>query len=288
MTTDATDFFAIYAGIMLREGFAPKPPGAWDERAGDYGKQGAPSRYVEDFIGLLDLTDARTLLDVGCGPGTLALPLASRLERIVAVDYSAGMLAALRKNADAQGIGNVDTLLRSWADDWSDVPVCDVAIASRSVTATDLRDALGKLSSHARLRACLTCLVGGSFVDPDILALAGVPGRRIPDHGIVVGALRQLGFDPRVEYIETPGRFAGTADFDEFAQRLRWHTGDLDDAALARLRNWYEADPVRARAGGRPMQWAFMSWECGAARADTAQASRRARAGSSGSGGSGC
>lgn len=270
MTTDATDYFALYAEHMRRDGFAPKPPAAWDERAGDYGKQGAPGRYAEDFIGLLDLTGARTLLDVGCGPGTLALPLAARLERIVAVDYSAGMLAALRKNADAQGTGNVDTLLRSWADDWTDVPICDVAIASRSVTATDLRDSLDKLSSHARLRACLTYLVGGSFVDPDILALAGVPGRRIPDHTIVIGALRQMGFDPRVDVIEIPGRFAGTADFDLFVQRLRWHTGDLDDAALARLREWYEADPVRAAAGGRPMQWAFMSWECGARPAQNA------------------
>lgn len=264
MTIDGIDFFAIYETHMRREGHAPKSPGTWDERAAGFGRQGAPNRYVDDFIDRLDLTGASTLLDVGCGPGTLALPLAARLQRITAIDYSPGMLAALRERATTAGIANIDTLLRSWNDDWSDVPVCDIAIASRSMTVIDLREALDKLCSRARLRACLTYLVGGSFVDPEILELAGVPGRRIPDHVIVVGALRQLGFHPRVDYIDTPARFAGTADFDEFARRLSWHTGPLDRAALGRLRRWYEADPVRARAGGKPVRWAFISWECAA------------------------
>ena len=272
MTIDGIDFFAVYDHHMRREGYAPKPSSAWDERAPGYGQQGALSRYVEDFIDRLDLAGASTLLDVGCGPGTLALPLSARLQRITAIDYSPGMLAALRERATAASVTNVDTLLRSWGDDWSDVPVCDIAIASRSLTATDLRDALGKFSSHARLRACLTYLVGGSFVDREILELAGAPGRRIPDHVIVVGALRQLGFHPRVDYIDTPARFAGTTDFSEFARRLSWHTGPLDDAALARLRHWYEADPARAKAGGRPVRWAFISWEC----AETKRARRRA------------
>ena len=133
MTIAGIDFFALYDEQMRRGGFRPKPPGDWDGRSGVYGKQGTPGRYVEDFIDRLDLTGARTLLDVGSGPGTPALPLAARLECVVAVDYSAGMLAALRERANVQGIANVDTLLRSWADDWADVPVCDVAIASRSV-----------------------------------------------------------------------------------------------------------------------------------------------------------
>ena len=268
MTIEDTDFFALYEDQMRHAGFAPKPPGAWDERAAGYGRRGATSHYGDDFIGRLDLSGARMLLDVGCGPGTLALPLAARLQRVIAVDHSPGMLAALRERATTQGITNVDTLLRSWGDDWSDVPVCDIAIASRSLTVTDLRDALGKLISRARLRVCVTYLDGGSFVDPEILELAGVPARRIPDGRVVVGALRQLGFQPLVDYIDTPARFAGSTDFAEFAQRLRWHTGPLDDAALDRLRHWYDADPVRARAGGRPVRWACIRWECGTPDAD--------------------
>lgn len=275
MTIEDTDFFALYEDQMRHAGFTPKPPGAWDERSAGYGRRGATSHYGDDFIGRLDLSGARTLLDVGCGPGTLALPLAARLQRVIAVDHSPGMLAALRERATTQGITNVDTLLRSWGDDWSDVPVCDIAIASRSLTVTDLRDALGKLISRARLRVCVTYLDGGSFVDPEILELAGVPGRRIPDHAIVVGALRQMGFQPQVGYIDTPARFAGSADFAEFAQRLRWHTGPLDDAALGRLRRWYDADPVRARAGGRPVRWAFISWECSTPDADGRGAARQ-------------
>lgn len=63
-----------------------------------------------------------------CEPGTLALTLARQ-----------------------QGLGNIDTVHRAWGDDWVDVPVCDIAIASRSTTVEYL-DAAS--TTYSAIRAC--------------------------------------------------------------------------------------------------------------------------------------
>lgn len=267
MTLDEIDFAALYREQMQRAAWAPRPAEVWDSRAADYRRSSGASRYADDFIGRMDLAGARTLLDVGSGPGTLALPLARRLVAVLAIDSSEQMLKALREQAAEAGVANVATLHRAWEDDWDDVPACDIAVASRSTAVADLGAALEKLVSRARLRAYLTYLVGGHFIDVDILRLVGSEPPPLPDHLLLLGMLHRMGIRPRVDYIETPSRLAGSADFDDFTQRVAGSTGSFDEAARARLRRWYEADAERARAGGAPMRWAFVHWETPAGRA---------------------
>lgn len=216
---------------------------------------------MDDFLRRLDLSGARTLLDVGCGPGTLALPLAYRLETVVALDYSTGMLEQLHAAAAEADVTNIQTLHRAWEDDWIGVPVCDIAIASRSTTVDDLDAALAKLQRHARLRAYVSYPVGGQFMDSAIVDLLGVDVPRVPDHALLLGMLRQRGMAPWLDFIDTPSRLAGCAEFEEFAQRVAWSAGPFDASARARLKSWFAADPVRAQAGGAPMRWAFVGWD---------------------------
>lgn len=260
MTLDDIDFAALYREHMERWSAVPKTSVDWDSRASSYAKNSGQSNYVDDFIARLDLGGARTLLDVGCGPGTLALPLAGRLDRVVALDYSAGMLRALSERAQAKGITNIETHHLAWVDDWTGVPVCDIAIASRSTTVVDLAPALAKLTAHARQRAVITYPASGHFIDDEILAVVGVAPLPLPDVLLVLGILRQAGHQPALDYIETPSRLAGCTEFDDFAQRVAWSTGPFDEAARQRLKAWFEADPRRALSGGRGMTWARISW----------------------------
>ncbi len=52
--------------------------------------------------GKIDLHGASSLFDMGCGPGTVSLALASQLEEICGVDYSQGMLEVAARRATAQ------------------------------------------------------------------------------------------------------------------------------------------------------------------------------------------
>lgn len=255
------DFARLHREHLLAASRAPKAAGAWDARAGDLRRRMLQSRYAESFIARMDLTGAATLLDVGCGPGTIGLQLAGRLERVYGLDYSRGMLDALLANAAERGLSNVEALHRAWEDEWSDVPPCDIVVASRSTNVRDLEDALGKLHDKARRRVYLTHRVGGPpFAAGAIEAL----GRKIlppPDYIYVVNILYRMGIHPRLDYIESDSRPAPPAGFDELVRRIAWSLGELTLEERERLRGWYERTPPAARQAEAPMRWAFISWE---------------------------
>jgi SAM-dependent methyltransferase len=48
-----------------------------------------------------------SVLDFGCGAGRLTLPLARRAETVTATDIAPTMLAHVRRNAEAAGLGNI-------------------------------------------------------------------------------------------------------------------------------------------------------------------------------------
>lgn len=85
----------------------------WDETlyrgSAPFYARGRPP-YAPDLAGaladLLSLDGRGRLLDVGCGPGVLTLPLAPFVAEAVGVDPDPGMLAEAARRADALGIGN--------------------------------------------------------------------------------------------------------------------------------------------------------------------------------------
>lgn len=261
MTLDDIDFGQRYRDHMVAAGGREKPPEEWDARAEEMGKLNGNSAYVRDFVGRMNLDGCETLLDVGCGTGAIALAVAPRLKHVYALDYSQGMLDVLMRNARALGIGNVIPIRRAWGDDWTDVPACDVATASRSTAVMDMADALAKLNAKAEKRVYLTNMVGGSFIDPEVAELLGRDRSPLPDYIYVINLLHGMGRHPRLDYIESDNRLAGTENFEEFARKVAFSVRGLGDAERARLRTWYEANPERGRRGGTPFRWAFISWE---------------------------
>lgn len=260
-TIDDVDFGRLYREHFAASGSREKPPEAWDARAADLSGELSGSPYVDELLRLVDLTDCRTLLDVGCGPGAVALALAPRLDRVYGLDYSRGMLDAMVGHAAARGIGNVEPILRSWEDDWSDVPPCDLVLASRSTLVRDMEDALARLDAKAKRRACLTSLVGGRFVRADVLEVLGRDRPAYPDYVYILNLLHRMGRHPRLDYIRAGRRPDEIQGLDRLVRRVEFSLGALSEDERQRLEAWYREDPERANRAREPYRWAFVSWE---------------------------
>ncbi|KAA0910816.1 class I SAM-dependent methyltransferase [Pusillimonas sp. ANT_WB101] len=255
------DFAELYRRHLLHSQRAPRPASVWDARAKELSRKARHSSYAQDFISHMDLDGVSTLLDVGCGPGTICLPLAHRLQHVYGLDYSAGMLDCLMEIAADQKLTNVTALHLSWDSDWSGVPVCDIAVASRSSMVNDLALAIEKLNKHARKRVYMTHIVGGHFIDAQIASLLGRIHEPVPDYIYAVNILYAMGIHPTLSYIETPSRLAGAKDFTGFAEKVAGSVGELSPPELATLHAWYNDNPERAQSGVAPMQWALLSWK---------------------------
>jgi SAM-dependent methyltransferase len=259
MSIDTVDFGELYRAHVARLRGHAKSRADWDDRARSMSRGIFSGAYVDGFVARLNLTGCATLLDVGCGPGTISLTVASKLEQVYGLDYSEGMLAAFVENAAARGLANATPVLRAWEDDWAGVPICDVVVASRSTQVADLEAALVKLDAHARRRVYLTHRASGRFPDPAIYAALGRNDEPPPDYIYAVNILRQLGIHPTLDYLEGENALRRCTDFDDCLRRVMWSLGELTPDEIERLRAYYERRG--ARIGETPMRWALVSWE---------------------------
>lgn len=76
------------------------------------GRVAYPAALVQALAREAHLTQRDTLLDLGCGPGSLTLPLAAHVGRVIGVDADPAMLAQARHLAGTRGITNATWLHR--------------------------------------------------------------------------------------------------------------------------------------------------------------------------------
>lgn len=56
------------------------------------------------------------VLDIGAGPGTLAIPFAEKVRKVTAVEPSKGMIECLIKDVEERGIRNIEVINKNWQE----------------------------------------------------------------------------------------------------------------------------------------------------------------------------
>lgn len=239
----------------------------WDRKANSFAQRTAHSVYTDKFLALLAPEPDWTVLDIGCGPGTLALPVAARTRQVTAIDFSENMLKILESRAAEQGLTNITTHRLSWDDDWQQqgIKPHDVAIASRSLAVPDLKKALTRLNSYATKRVCITDRVKHGPKDPDAFAAVGRELPAGPDYIYTVNLLYQMGILPTVDYIRLEERLEYPS-FAEAVSSYSWMFQELNQREEERLKKYVQSITSSKKDGTVIVQrryvptWAYISW----------------------------
>jgi ubiquinone/menaquinone biosynthesis C-methylase UbiE len=84
-------------------------PDSWDAVADGYAEHlRSWTAYADEAVRLAGLQPSDQVLDVGCGPGNLAFTAAASTRKVTAVDFSPGMIEALEKRKQREGVENIE------------------------------------------------------------------------------------------------------------------------------------------------------------------------------------
>lgn len=159
---------------------------SFDARARSWDDDPRRRHLAESIFAALEravpLSTEWTALDYGAGTGLLALPLAARVRRVLAVDSSAGMLAVLAQKARAGGCANVETRHADFAKD--SLPAGPFDLVASAMTLHHVADVAGLLRKFFALLA-----PGGR------IALADLDAEDGTFHGPDAPGVHHLGFD---------------------------------------------------------------------------------------------
>jgi SAM-dependent methyltransferase len=257
------DFGALYREQGRKSSFGPRTSADWDRRAERRSHSELDSDYSRAFLARMDFSGAKTALDIGCGTGNLAIPLARRLKKVHALDFSPEMLRYLERNRKKAGVENIAVQRLSWTDSWKGVPKADLVVCSRAMSVEDLRGALENMHRKTRMRAYLTIHSGGSYLGGDVLGLLDREIEPRPDYIYAVNILYQMGVRAKVDFLRSTGG-TGYASVEDFLKAIRWRIGDLSAQEEQRLRRFYRGLPREADGSARyrhEFEWALLSWE---------------------------
>lgn len=261
------DWPLLWQNSRAAKSWKSKNAKEWDKKSAAFAQRTKHSPYVAQFLTHVKATPEMTVLDVGCGPGTLALPYARRVAEVTAIDYSEGMLSLLQEAAELQNIENIRAVKCSWEDDWDKMQIgsYDLVIASRSMNIDNLAAGIEKLNRHARKQVVIADRIAPSPFDPDVFAAIGREFNSGPDYIYTLNMLYQLNIHPRIEHIELAGELS-FANMDDALQSYRWMFRDLTSQEEQQLKAFISSRVIREDEHtlvikkNYPQRWALFSW----------------------------
>jgi len=209
------DWNEVWKARQLRHGASKHfddPSHNWDkvenaERYDTSSRSGYDSR-VKTTIAGLPLKKSQRVLDIGAGPGTLAIPLAPLVKEVTAVEPGGGMAAILHDHIRKNGIRNISSIQKRWEeiDPSADLDgQYDIVLASLSLTMEDIRESLSKMDAASSRYVYLFWFADPPFWErmyidlwPELHGTTYHPG---PKADCLFNVLYQMGIYPNIEML---------------------------------------------------------------------------------------
>ncbi|MDM7913482.1 MAG: class I SAM-dependent methyltransferase [Methanotrichaceae archaeon] len=160
---------------------------------------------IDKTVWETDITSRSRVLDIGAGPGTLAIPFAQKVAHVTAVEPAEGMVSVLKEKMKEFGVDNISVVQKRWedVDVRSDLqPPYDVVIASFSLGMPDIKAAIEKMMQASSRYIYLYHFAGPTSWDlqwkelwPKLHGREYQPG---PKSDVLYNVLYQMGIYPNI------------------------------------------------------------------------------------------
>ena len=239
----------------------------WEKRSPSFAEHAGKTRYPNEFLKLMRLAPDYTVLDMGCGGGALAIPLAAKVKKVTAVDFSPNMLAIVADICRKRNITNIETIFGEWDSDWVALGIgkYDIAIASRSLRAENSAPYIRKLANAARRQVFISAPEGSGPLDTRLLEFAGRETAAKPDYRGLMDVLNGMGIRANLSFIDE-NLINHWQSFDEAVEAHKWMFFGTTRQEEEKLHLYLEQNLVRKNGMvqltyERTCRWAVMWWD---------------------------
>jgi SAM-dependent methyltransferase len=178
------------------------------------------------------------VLDIGAGPGNIAIPVAKIAARLTAVEPSPGMAAVLREQIALENAGNIRLIAKKWDDvDKEELQLpYDLTFTSFSMGMLDLKASIEKMMEVTLGTIVIFWHAGIQSWDQESMELwpllHGKPYYPVPESNIIFNLLYSLGIYPNVKTL----RHTRKTMYDSFEAALETYAGRYDAKDPEQLR----------------------------------------------------
>jgi 16S rRNA G527 N7-methylase RsmG len=206
----------------------------WNERAAEFNqvknRVDFSDTYTRQMLEFIEVCPEDTVIDIGCGPGTLAIPLAKKVKSVTALDISAEMLRYVAENARESGLDNINCVNMGWEDVkvGENLEPHDIVLISRCLIRDNNYHNLSSYDTLARKGVYLTYPLVHNTTDEHIYKYMGKSVWLYPPYICVYNMLYQMGIYANVNYISYQNRTA-YQNYEEALATLHERLGLLSE-----------------------------------------------------------
>lgn len=184
------------------ERVASKKMKNWDDAAEGFYKRTKKDDYNTELFSKLILDENDSVLDVGCGEGSITLPIAKQVKKVIGIDSSPKMLEYLNKRACENNIENIETKLMPIEEiSYDEIGDIDVVICSRSLNGiVPIKEVLYELNKIANKYVFITIFgPENKKIEKDFDRELKINTEDFPDYNYFFNILFNMGIYANIE-----------------------------------------------------------------------------------------
>ena len=240
----------------------------WDKIAPTFNKSAKRDDYHKLIVKQLNLTPKTTVLDLGCGDGSITIPIAKQAKQVTGIDSSKEMLKILNKRCEEEKINNINTIKMDIENIKQEkLGEYDIVLASRSLNnIMNIGEVIDEITKIAKEKVYVTVFGPNNWrIEKEFYQTIGKQYNAFPTHDYLFNILFQKKISPDIKNLNI-GSKRQYDSLEDAYQYGKWRKEALNEKEKEQLKEYIKKVMIKNEETGRysskhdKSDWILFTW----------------------------